>query len=137
MKPINEVCSYEQAVKLGELGIEDLETLFVYGKGPDNKFSLKLTFYCDYCTFIPAYTASELMEMLPHVIDPKCFYFKLKINKTNSGYRTIYRAANCNPKANANLGCELRPVFKTLAQSLSDMLIWLLENKYIKPEDLR
>jgi hypothetical protein len=129
MKPENQVCSYEQADKLANLDVENYETLFVWGIGPNDILEIKRTFVDDYCSFLPAYTASELMEMLPQNIDD----WWLKIEK-NNGYGIAYFDENPSYNGERYLYGEESGNFTHI---LADCLIWLLENNHIKPEDLK
>ena len=67
---------------------------------------------------IPAYTVSEIMEYLPHNI----WKDMLRIEKVNTDDWVFYFI---------NYWHNIEIVSENLAQALWDMLIYLIENKYI------
>jgi hypothetical protein len=127
----DQLCSYDQGLKLFKLGIkctsywkymfEDPNTIAI---GPP--FLKKLSINC-----LPAYSVAELMEMVPCLIDRK---YLLRIRKRcvnshvqyNIGYLTF---ADCENLINKN--------GENLASALANVLIWLIQNNHIDSSNLK
>jgi len=117
------VCDYELAVKLKELGLR-LDTLFSYrvsfGKLP--YVELWDDYLINSCSdFIRAYTADELMGMLPDEVESHYMCLEKHDNKFHVSYCS-YGEHECSDSK--------------LPNTLSKLLIWCIENEYVKVEDL-
>lgn len=130
MKTEDYCCTYEQAMEIHKSGVENLSTLFVFGKGPDDIWKLQLNNeYCEeseYCSFIPAYTVAELGILLPSNIK----HYYLTSVKYEDGFDISYDYYN-EYLNNKSFKAE------TEAQSRANVLIWLINNKYINPKELK
>lgn len=125
----DQVCSLELAKRLKELGvkknslfywdshcIEELKTQGNYGITSDGEYS--------------AFTVAELGEMLPVIIFEKNIKNKLIMRKVNSNTQYVYEVKY--------IGINQSNIFleATEADARAKMLIYLLENNYIKVEDI-
>ena len=117
------VCDFEYAEKLSELGLNRESVFFYWG----NK--IKLCGMFDYNKYNPSlrtYTVAELGEMLPKSIGyvRDCEMF-LSFYKNGDEYEYDYNCRSsslCSDKKEAN--------------SRAKLLIWLIENKHVKVEEL-
>lgn len=132
MKSEDQVCATEQAKKLKELGVM-IETQFVWTR------SKELLVYDEFYSAIKDYpeefdsapNVAELGVLLPANIDTEYYSYHLFSGRSVSG--------------NYFVGYETEPLKDDFAQftnsneaqARAEALIWLLENKYIKPEDLK
>lgn len=122
MNLIDQVITLEQAKKLVELWF-DWDNLFWHykdmildGNALDEWAETYLSVYKD---AIPAYTASELMDILPD----KFLDYYLTITKWKELYYISYKKFK---------EFHHRVIWNNLVQALWDMLIYLLENNYIE-----
>jgi hypothetical protein len=122
-----QVCSIELAKKLKELSVEQ-ESFFIHTR-------YKITFAYEVATYAEAkewrcydvantysaYTVTELGEMLPHFVKNKQYSKTnvLKINKRENTWVIEYHYLNYQSEDSL------------LANAMSKMLIYLLENKLI------
>ena len=121
MKIKDQICSFEQAKKLLELGVK-LNTLWSYWT-PDGYENEKIVVYqADLYEhpYYPAPTVAEFGVLLGdfqvgfHWWDIKLYYVQLFLD-----------------------GILMECRKETEAQARAEALIWLIENRYIKPEDLK
>jgi hypothetical protein len=84
---------------------------------------------------IPAYDVSELGKILPDFINSDNQKFDLTIRKlsNDNGWSVGYECQ----KRSGNVWIEIVSMKDTLAQALCDILIILIELKYIKPGDYK
>jgi hypothetical protein len=133
MKLGDQACSYEQAVKLRELGVE-LNPYFSYYTTGESK-SVQFTESCftllnrfGWKKRLSTYTASELMEMLPVNIKDYSFTITKSANtdkKYYCGYYNQHRDDHLIDFYNNSVSC-----------ALGDLAIWLLENNYINIKEI-
>ncbi len=116
----DQVCTLEQGKKLKELRV-GLGGHFIWQNGIIRTKFQRLVCVSDIC---PAFTASELMAMLPHQIESH----DLIIGKDDRVYSAYYIRDSIELCVDFTL--------KTLPQSLADLLIWCLEKGYIEAENL-
>lgn len=118
----NYVVSYDLAVKLKELGL-DRKSINFWGTGIGCKFVKQIK---SVNKDIKAYMTDELLEMMP-VIETDKFNYGILIfsNEKEVHYYDFI--------LNSQLMC-----FKNdkIVNSLAKMLIWLIENDYVKVSDL-
>ncbi len=127
MKLEDIVIDFEYAKKLKELRIKQ-ESLFYwqYQNEYDEKFNAKWeiveTPFPDEI-YLSAFTSDELLEMLPNMIEE---FYDLTINKDNY-YNVSY--TECTH-------FEIKTIYyeeeNKLSNALAKMLIWLIENDYVK-----
>jgi hypothetical protein len=132
MKLEDQVCTEEQGIKFQNFGL-NRGSLFFYYMGEIIGGSKSMQSPLE--VYTPAYTASELMEMLPFSMRlTEMIDYNLILVKTGNGY------ASCYERVKKDGGTEKfeNKVFysQTPAKSLSDLLTWLLENNHISPEYL-
>jgi hypothetical protein len=127
----DQVCSYEQAVKLTKYKLK-FDSLFYYLSRKDKSYYNGIVrethpglhrFTKDF-ELIQSYTASELMEMLPFNVKG----YQLNLMKCSGEFKISYEKIDCRDKFeylhylhNGNF-----------AYALAEMLIFLLVNKHIK-----
>jgi len=123
----DQVISLEQAKKLKELWFSKL-CWFHYMKQDDNEFDIETAYdwipvamYWDTETY-PAYTASELMDILPDTIEHKD-YWNCKLN-------IVKRWAWYDVKYSSDLWWHVFSALK-LTIALGETLIYLLENNLL------
>ncbi len=126
MKIENQVCSFELAEKLKELGVEQ-NSLYYYSQGPlDDSLQLgKLdNGWSEPVENISAFTATELLEMLPEFILPETEDedYVLTIRQ-NEGCWSINYIYDLNIIA---LDGEFEDI--NICNALAKMLIYLKEN---------
>jgi hypothetical protein len=114
------VISYDLAVKLKDLGIEFKKSMFVY----ENKI-LKNKSKLDYeKNILPAFMTDEILQMLPNRLGN---YYLTTVRTINNEYVVCYEL-NQHVKGN---------IFDTKpCNALAKMLIWLIENRYVKVSEL-
>ena len=135
----NQLCSYEQAVKFDKLGVISGAYFSYVSFGPteieQGIYQIMPTSELYIGLVFNAYSSSELMEMLPRKIDRNKDLcpdtWNLWIRKTGKpGYLTGYWD-------DINGGCLVKSNKATPAESLTDVLIWVIENNHVKPEELK
>lgn len=135
MKIEDQVCTEEQARDLQKLGVR-LETVYSWSKQVsyfDGKefvnYLLRLTKEKNCCDleFIPAPTVAELGVLLGGWL----YHIRVDIGLCDNDETTGF----C--KFCFAFEGEYFQYFKTEAQTRAEALIWLLENEYIKPGDLK
>jgi len=152
MKKEDMVCTFEQAKKIHNSGVENLSTLFVWGKGSDNIYKLQFNIeFCgesEYCSFIPAYTVAELGVLLPISLpneeedyegDEVVIFQRKRGWGIDIWYEDIYQDVIVYPKRTHRDDEKHDGFFtgKTEAQARADALIWLLENEHVNPKNLK
>jgi len=116
------VCDLEYAVKLKELGLHSKSVFSMC------EIDMHISQYpVEHLKYINTYTTTELMEMLPSIIEIEEQELFLKINKKECGYSVDY---------NFEEKCLDEDFYAKFANALADCLIWHIENGYIKAEDL-
>jgi hypothetical protein len=132
MKIEDQVCSFKQAKKLAELGI-DLPTMYrwqVDQSRGDGESSPKLVL-SDY----PAPTVAELGLLLPTVInlDEEDLYLQGTIGNRRGEFYYIWFQSSLS-----NGEWEIFPSIEqeTEAMARADALIWLIENDYVDVAEL-
>lgn len=124
----SQVCSLEIAKKLKELGVKQ-ESLFFWGYDSNSGFSggLMILQHSSYSEQYSAFTSAELGEMLPSHIRIKKRDYWLNIARTTHGWNVGYVSRN----PDYSLLNDEEIIHATLSNSLSLMLIYLLENHLI------
>jgi hypothetical protein len=144
MKLKEQVCTEDQGKRIKELGINK-EPLFVWNylegfktklmpfqKEKDWFGKIFETAGYDDDVFYPAYTASELMEMLPYGIYENDRLLYLSICKVEGNKYTV---EYMNDRDNEYIYIPFDPIVnKNLTIAIADLMIWLIENKRIKHE---
>jgi hypothetical protein len=125
MKLEDQVCTTDQSVKLENLGVKKESALSWWFDGVNEIVVLAKK------TFLKAYTASELMEMLPGKIKED-FHYRLKITK-DIEWKLVYTSLL---KGRTGYPHRLVSKNKNLAYCIANAVIWLLENNHIKAEDI-
>ena len=137
MKLSRQVCSLEPAKKLKKLGVKQESVWYWQRKYfKENKngcfsltdekiFILKRESYSG-GEFYSAFTVAELGEMLPSI---DVFTYK---NSKQNGYLCLYKPFTMG----ARMKAECAKFGKTEADARAKMLIYLIESKLIKVEDL-
>jgi hypothetical protein len=127
-----QVCSYSQAVKLFMLGLKGGGSVFCWlGNDPYSKQrKIKLAAYVDHKLWYPAYTVAELGVLLPANLHADDHTYHLFSGRSVDGeyflgYETEPLKDDFMQFSNTNE-----------AQARAAALIWLLDNNYIKAEDL-
>jgi len=143
MKNEEMVCSIEQAKALEKLGVK-INTYFVWVESdPIDEANttevlviprLKKLDACskgyNYVSFAP--NVAELGVLLPKILSADQDLMYLKICLAVGGWRTGYVSSECIP-----IFCHDVPVLENEAQSRAEALIWIIENKHTKVEDLK
>ncbi len=127
MKLENQVCSLESSRRLKELGVPQ-KSLWSWVSGlcgtkDEDKFELKTCFCVDDIWIFSAYTCAELGEILI-----RGMYYKWETCRDHGNF--LIRYGNWEKNPNELFGG------KTEAEARAKMLIYLLEQKIIKAEDL-
>lgn len=142
------VTSLELSIKLSELGIIK-KTMFYWEYLDDKCYGIKYFPYCvvpvegNFIKLYSAFTASELMNIMPNTIDTKinepfnCFRTNIQKfivyleSKLHNAYSVKYICDTFDPRNN------LLPLIYhsewdiNLSNSLAKMIIFLSENKYL------
>lgn len=142
----DQVCTVKQSIALDMLDIIkyrfDLSYyLWVEFESSGGEFELinKFAFQGNEAHFIemrPAWSASELMEILPLTIDSGSIcgaeddYCNL-VYKVHGGYVVEYKRLFGESEVLYHIE------YNTLALSLAECLIWVIKNNHIKPEDIQ
>jgi hypothetical protein len=135
MKLEDIVCSLDLCKKLKELGIEKESQFYYFEVNQIGKTKLKenvwVVVHAWQMSWLPidlnsAYTARELLECLPFYIND----WDLIIKKCHKEYEVKY----CNEDDTKRFAIEFD---NNLSNCLAKMLIWLIENKHVKVEDLK
>jgi hypothetical protein len=135
------VTSLELSKRLNELGVKRDESCFIwknYFTKPD-KFSVAPRVVIPLCNlkedeWCPAYLASELGEMLPCLIKDKSkdaelfLHLHAQDDRLHIAYVSYSHMAFC-PNASGFTS-------HNMADMYAKMLIYLIENSHVKPEDL-
>lgn len=130
MKIENQVCSLELAEKLKKLRVEQESYFYWDNRTGINKYVIvnKDFFKVDKRNSISAFTATELLEMLPEEIDNK---YILEIGKSGGEYQIYYVDRSdeisdyCFNKGEDDIDVD----DKNFANALAKMLIYIRENK--------
>lgn len=122
-----QVCLYEQAVKIKELGVE-LDTYFIYLDGFDFKQELTRKISGEipgHVKIYPAPTVAELGVLLPCGIECENTFYHLFISKPKAGGAVVeYVFGN---------GETILSIYRSIeAHARAEAFIWLIENGYIK-----
>jgi len=142
MKNEEMVCSIEQAKALEKLGVK-INTYFVWVESdPIDEANttevlviprLKKLDACskgyNYVSFAP--NVAELGVLLPIICGTNRLTFELNIKKTNNGWLAWYDT--CGYRSTIFEMSEK----ENEAQSRAEALIWIIENKHTKVEDLK
>ncbi len=128
MKIEQQVTSLELSKRLQKLEVKQ-ESLFYWWSLLKNEYILKIKeelfskteLFAAVGSCYSAFTASELLEMLPVFIQG---YNQLTIQKCNNGFETFYSCSR------TELGFDSKD--ECLTNSLAKMLIYLLENKLME-----
>ncbi|OGL46998.1 MAG: hypothetical protein A2161_13765 [Candidatus Schekmanbacteria bacterium RBG_13_48_7] len=129
MKIENQVCSFKQAFRLTELGVK-LDSYFRYVKYDDNTISILPRGLWsdlrkgDVIDTFRAYTVAELNWLR----EQKALFIPEEIRK-----KTAVEYNACAGWWSFHNG----DVYETEVEASADSLIWLIENKYLKVEDLK
>jgi hypothetical protein len=125
----DQVCSLELAQKLKELGVKQ-NSLFKYVFSYSENFSFKPKIYYNICYnnggTVSAFTVAELGVMMPSIITRNKSIAREFANKNVYIYEVQYSDIN-----QSTISSEA-----TEADARAKMLIYLLENNYIKVEDI-
>ena len=133
------VCTPEQAKKFVEIGQDFDYKVDYYWLKVNDEFVL--SHRCElgkfkYEEFYPAPDVTELIEILPLGIEANTVSgaednWYNRIIKVHGGYLFEYRSYHGDDETLYSVD------FHTLAQSLAEMLIWLIKNKHIKLDDIK
>jgi hypothetical protein len=137
MKIENQVCSPEQAKELAERGVK-IKTVFRHGFWVDESYNTIFHssepkgygFFNGY-TFFPAPTVAELGVLLP------CYIEVESIGPGDDGKRYFSSFRDDEGFRSEFANEYTSDLYATEAQARAAALIWLLDNKYIKQEDLK
>jgi hypothetical protein len=142
MKLNNQVCSLEQAKRLNELGITQ-ETFFCYAGGINDTVPPQLLttdyVYSEcagwaYNERIAAFTVAELGAMLPEWTANDTLRLEQWATERQEKRAIQYRK---NPGEFHPTDTPENAIFRrTEAAARADMLIYLLEHKYVTPEEV-
>jgi hypothetical protein len=144
------VCDFEYAKKLKELGVKQ-ESLFSCFIDDDlNKIYIKDSNYDGGMDFdrnlCSAFTSDELLNILPKTLPNYYFLIIHRIEEDDVpedideyyvgqfGYRHDFYIDYKNCEDDSKICEEIHD--KKLSNALAKMLVWLIENKYVKVEDL-
>jgi len=143
MRIEDQVCTFEQAEKLVELGVS-LKTVYSWKDGSDQKGEkpapkLMLSSKChdrNNSRIYPAPTVAELGILLPTEInlEEEDLYLQGTIGNRQGEFYYIWFQSSLD-----NVEWELFPAIEedTEAGARSESLIWLIENDYINAADLK
>lgn len=125
MQLTEQVTSLKLSKRLKELGVKN-ESLFywnLYGDGI--KIWYELRYFEQHSTPVQysAFTASDLLEMLPYEIKKENHAYRLFIEKYCDTYVVTYSTYVIN--------VDLQTPSRSLSDALAKMLIYLLENNLI------
>jgi hypothetical protein len=129
MRIEDQVCSFEQAVKLSVLmpeSLDDRERLF-YWEEDGSKIIYNDEWMSSLAVYYPAYTVAELGVLLPISVVVDGVYQIVSSDKWENGYRTHI----------GGTGGKASFIYETEAESRAYALIWLIENGHIKAKDLK
>lgn len=149
MKLNSQVCSFELAKQLKELGVKQDSISWWFPNA--DKFSLACTFNLvdPINNMYSAFTAAELFELIPYFIDTKKnepfngFRFNMTmitIVENNIAKRVFSINYHCDTYGMEQFPISSGKLFKhniydeNLANSLAKVLIYLIENKLINDE---
>lgn len=139
MRLEDQVANLELSKRLDELGVK-IDSYFYWYKNPNsNEFKIfhhhrfELVQGSENYEFYPAYTVAELGIIIPHILQSKNTtqsdsHFETFKNENNQWIVT-YVLKHSMPPVIAILG-------DTEANARAKMLIWLIENGYVKVEEL-
>lgn len=141
MKLEDQVCTFNQAVKLAELGV-NLSSAFYWiaeGKGQSDPAKFKLAVkeedHDSADTCYPAFTTAELGILLPYELnlEDEDLYIQGTIGNRRGEFYYIWFQSSLD-----NVEWELFPAIEkdTEAQARADALIWLIENDFVSTADL-
>ncbi len=141
MKLEEQVCTFDQSVKLAELGV-NLTTAFYWvanGNGQGDPVKIRLGLKEDGHqtaeSCYPAYTTAELGILLPYELnlEEEDLYIQGTIGNRRGEFYYIWFQSSLD-----NVEWELFPAIEkdTEAQARADALIWLIENNYVSVADL-
>lgn len=137
MEMSDQVCSVEQAKKLKEIGVK-LKSIFYWSENikPEPIEKIKLNNFWDgnhglredseYFNFYPAYTVAELGVLLPGYI-----YFQLE------SHFFSYSWVGCPRTYSIHVGSVMTFYGQSEAELRADCLIWLIENQFVNPKELK
>lgn len=142
MKFEENVCRIDQAVRLKRLGFSMPAPLFSWVTCINKELKLMLSTtpliqIKDLKSTVKTYTASELGKALPGFVTKREFGiydFDLVIKKDGDSFIVKYVSEDTDGTGGTVL-CEF--IDDTEAESKADALIFLLEHKYLKLEDVR
>jgi hypothetical protein len=128
MKIEDQMCSFEQARKLKSLGL-NIETLWSYEVD-----TREIVHDASDCIlkdlYIPAPTVAELGSLLPKIITvDEIEYFHSGSRMNHAGFFSM-----AYENDNQYLGTWME---ETEAQARAEALIWLIENGYVDPKELK
>ena len=141
MKLEDQVCTFEQSLKLAELGVALPTTFYWSAKGKDRSdpAAFKLTIKeendetADTC--YSAFTTAELGILLPYELnlEDEDLYIQGTIGNRRGEFYYIWFQSSLD-----NVEWELFPAIErdTEAQARADALIWLIENEFVRVADL-
>ncbi len=142
MKKEDQVCTFEQAKKLSELGV-DLPTLFCWHstgqyQSNEDQFVLVLTDELkgsNDSVCYPAPTVAELGTLIPYEIslEDEDLYLQGTIGNRQGDFYYIWFQSSID-----NVEWELFPAIEreTEAEARAEALIWLIDNEFIKTADM-
>ncbi len=142
MKVEDQVCTIEQAKRFVELGIR-LQTYFQW-EVPDNAdrsesetcaLSITSSAMKKNINTYPAPSAAELGELLPAVVslEEEDLFIQGSLGNRRGEFHYIWFQSSLD-----NVEWELFPAIEkdTEAEARAEALIWLIENEFVKIEDL-
>ena len=124
--------SIENAKKLEELGVKR-ESLFHHETEAALLHFTNGNMLVPRSAFVSAYTADEIGEMLPHKVDNNRAYLVLEKDEVIATRKEAWKCKYEYPGCTASLHKERSD---TMADTMAQMLIWLLENGDLKLEEL-
>lgn len=138
----DQVCTFEQAKRLKELGVKQ-ESLFYYFQQTENDdpdvISCDIKDFFNHAIFHSAFTVAELGDMLPKILPCESYDYGMVLvqnfpdGKEQSNYTTEYISIDSDMDY---VGSIFEEEGSTEAESRASMLIFLLESEVINVEDL-
>lgn len=123
MKPSDQVCTLSQMRKLTKLGFNVSESSCYYPLQPDDSaYNYPLFNQCGDKRTYPAYSVSDMIDMLPLTIFYDGAYYIISINKNE----VVYDVGDSSGKDDLLFfeSCVLR-------DNLFECLVWLKKNKLL------
>jgi hypothetical protein len=131
MKLEDQVCSFEQAVKLEKLTVHH-NSIFYWNLYRDYAPKVVISKNPIGGIYFNTYTVSELIEMLPKKIRHSPYFYHLIIEPDDKGWGAAYLAKDSIEK---KILISINTT-EGVPYLLSEILIWLIENNHIKPKDI-